>query len=659
MDCNREEALRAKQMAEKKMENKDFSGALKIAVKAQKLYPELENISQMILVCEVHCSAEKRSFGSDKDWYGILKIETTADDLAIKKQYRKLALVLHPDKNKFSGSADAFKLIGEAQRVLLDRDKRMMHDSKRRAFGNVSTPSWIPKQPSRQSNVHQHPWNQSNFAQGHSVSENNFTGGRSANFQFSQQRGQTGNRSTFWTVCPFCSVRYQFYRDDVLNKVIHCQSCKKSFTAYELNVQGAAQSHQVPVFPQQNKAPSKGTDGTHNSNFTSKPVFGGQEKEPSKAHGNVNRKRKKKVEESSSESSDDESSSESEEEDVEEHSDSSENESSTVLENKFVPKNVDKNPANEDFGEQPRRSSRPKRNVSYKENLNENDDDATHSNQAKKDPSVEDTFWKAEVTKVVKETQQNNEESYSKPNLVDKLSDNEEEREPEVYECPDPEFSDFEKERKEESFAAGQIWAVYDNDDAMPRFYAYIRRVVSSPEFNLQITWLKAVPGNTDEKGWVEEELPVSCGRFKRGKNDMAEDLPMFSHLVTWEDAKKGMFNIFPRKGETWALFRNWSIKWSCDGTRIYEYEFVEILSDYADDLGVRVSYLEKVKGFTCLFNAKEDGGLLIPASDKYRFSHMVPSCRMSGVEREGVPKGSYELDPASLPASAFEQVTL
>ena len=160
MECNREEALRAKEMAEKKMESKDFSAALKIAVKAQQLYPELENVSQMIVVCEVHISGEKKTYGTEKDWYGILKVEPSADDASIKKQYRKLALILHPDKNKFSGSTDAFKLIGEAQRILLDRDKRMLHDSKRRSF---------------------------------------------------QQQAPTRIRSTFQTVCPFCSIRYQFY----------------------------------------------------------------------------------------------------------------------------------------------------------------------------------------------------------------------------------------------------------------------------------------------------------------------------------------------------------------------------------------------------------------------------------------------------------------
>lgn len=648
MDCNREEALRAKQLAEKKMEIKDFSGALKIAVKAQQLYPELENVSQMILVCEVHCSAEKKSYGTDKDWYGILKIEPSADDLSIKKQYRKLALVLHPDKNKFAGSTDAFKLIGEAQRVLLDREKRMIHDSKRRAFGNISAPNWAPKQPGKQSNVHQqhHPWNQ-----GHSV---NYTPVRTGNFSFTQQwppTGVSGNRPTFWTVCPFCSVRYQFYRDDVLNKVIHCQSCKKSFTAYELNAQGAAApaptTHKHPSYHQQNRVPSKPTEGAHRG-YTTKPVFGGV-KEPSKPQVKTNnRKRKKRIEESS-ESSD--SSSESEE-DVEEHSEG---------DNNGVPKNVGKNPDYEDFqyfGEQPRRSSRSKRNVSYKENVNIDDDDATPSNPAAAEKRAEDAFWKEEVREVGEDHKK--EEDNKKSSETANDDNTEEEGEPQVFECPDPEFTDFENARKQEKFNAGQIWACYDTEDAMPRFYAFIRKV--SPGFQLQITWLKPDPVTPDEKQWVEKELPVSCGRFRRGKHDTSEDLLSFSHLVSWEAGPRaGTFSIVPRKGEMWALFKNWSMKWhlSTDEEIKYEYEFVEILSDYDEDAGVRVSYLEKVKGFVSLFRRKEDGEMVIAGSDKYRFAHMVPSCRMSGEERQGVPKGSYELDPACLPASIFEQVNL
>ncbi|VVB17487.1 unnamed protein product [Arabis nemorensis] len=51
----------------------------------------------------------------------ILQVEPDADESTIKKQYKKLALHLHPDKNKFPGDESAFKLIGEAKRVLLDK----------------------------------------------------------------------------------------------------------------------------------------------------------------------------------------------------------------------------------------------------------------------------------------------------------------------------------------------------------------------------------------------------------------------------------------------------------------------------------------------------------------------------------------------------------
>ncbi|KAF5815202.1 putative DnaJ domain, Chaperone J-domain superfamily [Helianthus annuus] len=667
MECNKEEAVRAKQLAEKKMEIKDFSGALKIALKAQQLYPELENISQLILVCEVHCSAEKKSYGTDKDWYGILKVEASADDITIKKQYRKLALTLHPDKNNFSGSTDAFKLIGEAQRVLLDREKRMVHDSKRRSYGNVSAPSWNPpKQPTRQSNVqYQHPWNQ-----GHSI---NFTAARPANFQFTPQQFSTagGHRSTlstFWTVCPFCSVRYQFFKD-VVKKDINCQSCKKTFTAYELNAPSAAaatpthiHTHTQPI-----RVPPKPVPSTRRG-FTTKPVF--EKKETPKAHVNASRKRKKRIEESS-ESSDSSSSESSEsEEDIEVHSESEDN---------GVRKNVDENPNNSDFqyfGEQPRRSARAKRNVSYKENVNDIDIDIDNDDVASpnENSAEEDTFWKEEARKVDENKQkesdnektQKDDEGGESANDDDKGGesanddDNEEEIEPEVFECPDPEFSDFDQYRKEESFKTGQIWACYDTEDAMPRFYTFIKKVSLVPEFKLQIQWLKPDPATVDEKKWVAADLPVACGRFKHGKLDKSEDIFSFSHLVTWEAGQQTKtINIIPRKGETWALFKNWSINWHTpeddDEERKYEYEFVEVLSDFDENVGARVSLLEKVKGFVCLFSKKEGGEMVVSGSEKYRFAHMVLSCRMSGEEREGVPKGCYELDPASLPASTFE----
>lgn len=73
-------------MAEKNIEKRDFSAALKIAVKAQQLY-ELENVSQMVVVCEVHISGEKKTHGTKTDWHGILKVEPSVDEALIKKQY--------------------------------------------------------------------------------------------------------------------------------------------------------------------------------------------------------------------------------------------------------------------------------------------------------------------------------------------------------------------------------------------------------------------------------------------------------------------------------------------------------------------------------------------------------------------------------------------
>ena len=73
MECNKEEALRAKELAEKKMQNKDFIGARKFALKAQQLYPELENITQMLIVCDVHCSAKHKLFNNQMNWYKILQ----------------------------------------------------------------------------------------------------------------------------------------------------------------------------------------------------------------------------------------------------------------------------------------------------------------------------------------------------------------------------------------------------------------------------------------------------------------------------------------------------------------------------------------------------------------------------------------------------------
>lgn len=63
-----------------------------------------------------------------KDYYEVLGVTKEATDTDIKKAYKKMALQLHPDKNKAPGSAEAFKAIGNAVAILTDVEKRKSYD---------------------------------------------------------------------------------------------------------------------------------------------------------------------------------------------------------------------------------------------------------------------------------------------------------------------------------------------------------------------------------------------------------------------------------------------------------------------------------------------------------------------------------------------------
>lgn len=62
------------------------------------------------------------------DYYKVLGVDKGANDEAIKKSYRKLALQYHPDRNKDKGAEEKFKEISEAYAVLSDKDKKRQYD---------------------------------------------------------------------------------------------------------------------------------------------------------------------------------------------------------------------------------------------------------------------------------------------------------------------------------------------------------------------------------------------------------------------------------------------------------------------------------------------------------------------------------------------------
>lgn len=74
----------------------------------------------------------------NKDFYAVLGVSASASQDEIKKQYRKLAAKLHPDKNPNDAkAADRFKEISEAYQTLGDPEKRKQYDQMRQlgAFG--------------------------------------------------------------------------------------------------------------------------------------------------------------------------------------------------------------------------------------------------------------------------------------------------------------------------------------------------------------------------------------------------------------------------------------------------------------------------------------------------------------------------------------------
>ena len=127
---NEQEALRLKSLAETKFKSSNLKSALKYAKRAERLAPNLDGLSEMVTSFQILREASNSS--ATPDWYKILQVEPFAHMNTIRKQYKKLALILHPDKNPYAGSEEAFKLVGEAFQLLSDKIRRQEYDMKLR-----------------------------------------------------------------------------------------------------------------------------------------------------------------------------------------------------------------------------------------------------------------------------------------------------------------------------------------------------------------------------------------------------------------------------------------------------------------------------------------------------------------------------------------------
>ncbi|KAJ8538739.1 hypothetical protein K7X08_030035 [Anisodus acutangulus] len=180
------EALRFKTLAEQKYNSGDLKSALKFINRAHNLNPTVNGVNETLTAFKI--------LQNDvvlRDYYKILQIERFSHINTIKKQYKKLALILHPDKNTCIGSEEAFKLVNEAFRVLSDKTRRKEYDVKLRiAMQSLAL--------------------------------------------LAEEDSET---ASFWTMCSSCRLLHQFDRK-YLGHNLMCPSCKESFEAIEVAENG-------------------------------------------------------------------------------------------------------------------------------------------------------------------------------------------------------------------------------------------------------------------------------------------------------------------------------------------------------------------------------------------------------------------------------------
>ncbi|PSS01356.1 protein of unknown function DUF3444 protein [Actinidia chinensis var. chinensis] len=596
----REEAVRLKALAEKKYGSSNLKSAIKYAKRAHRLFPNLDGLSEMLTAFKILRVAAKLSSApaddSDTDsavvggsatldWYKILQMEPFSHINTIKKQYKRLALTLHPDKNPFPASEEAFKLVGEAFRVLSDKIRRKEYDMKLRI--------------SMQSAA---------------------TDGGGGGVEEAVE--------TFWTACSTCRLLHKFERK-YLGHNLMCPSCKKSFTAVEVseNIEedgvGTRSSARirvrVGVVESLVSAKSKRKMSTvgevlersrpkqrtkivdSNGDLRSERVEGSRIVDKNKIEGRdggleVPEKLKSKRKRSGEETM-------------------------TLAELQALAK---------------RKVNWEETKLRSKEKLRE---EKCKESERVKEKKGRGSAQKSGNLEIKKHTRESISGDFEKM-VVD-----------------DSDFYDFDKDRMERSFKKGQVWAIYDDDDGMPRYYGLIDEIVSVNPFVVKMSWLD-LQSNGDEGliSWEKMGIHISCGRFRVARKTSIDSVNVYSHLVDAERAAREVYRIYPKKGSVWALYKEDALDNKGRNLLVRDkrcYDIVVFLTSYSEIHGLSMAYLEKVDGFRAVFKRKEIGCHAIrwlEKDDVRLFSHQIPARKLSGEEDPDLSKDCWELDPASLP---------
>ncbi|KAL3514266.1 hypothetical protein ACH5RR_026983 [Cinchona calisaya] len=257
----RAEAERLLGIAEKLLQSRDFAGCKEFASLAQETEPLLDGSEQILAVADVLLASERR-IGQKHDWYSILQINNRTDDFElIKKQYRRYALLLHPDKNKFAFADSGFRLVADAWNVLSDPAKKSAYDNEFSVFTKIDLAAMKRQRDLQHQRQQKNDLSNQKLPVRRSPREKTTTNSNSSTrasdglgsgserrSNLSESSGMRGgdrrrgpNTTSFWTVCPYCYNLYEYPRL-YQGCCLRCQNCERAFTGMEI-------SHKPPTVP--------------------------------------------------------------------------------------------------------------------------------------------------------------------------------------------------------------------------------------------------------------------------------------------------------------------------------------------------------------------------------------------------------------------------
>ncbi|KAJ9180909.1 hypothetical protein P3X46_009096 [Hevea brasiliensis] len=694
MECNKDEAIRAKEIAETKFTERDFAGAKKFALKAQNLYPELDGLSQMLVTFDVHASAEKRTVTGEVDWYCVLGVNPWADYETVRKQYQKLALMLHPDKNKALGADGAFKLVSDAWSILSDKSKSLAYNEKLNVVGHQQRVSTETKFPSTSPTANGfHNCDSAVNLDARTQNKNTWAGPTLVPPPPYQKS------YTFWTICNKCKTQYEYLRM-YLNHTLLCPNCHEAFFAAEKpppqNVMkpsnySSRQKHQSSRHRAANStlfnvgrncgvAQSSGREGFGVNSSNSPDIQGNHfsrmaatratvaslstsaqaasmveqshqhvKREPQEVKADQIFKRRRSIETYMNSYG----------------AGSGRSGLGSASEQKrdyvgmertygFPSTNNKPNSKRELLPVELRNMLMEKARLDICKKLKEWSSNEVKLKQGKKHISMvgNDTNNQKHDNYAIMDNGNQSKKFFRVFSSDDSIKNA---PAPMAINVPDPDFHNFDSDRTESAFRDDQVWAAYDEDDGMPRYYARVHKVISLKPFKMSISWLNSRSNREfSSVDWVGSGFPKTCGDFRAGKHEISETLNSFSHKVKWTKGTRGAICILPGKGDVWDLYRNWSPDWDehTPDEVVHQYDMVEMLDDYNEEQGVSVVPLVKVAGLKTVFRRHMDPKEIrkIPKEEMFRFSHQVPDHLLTGEEAHNSPKGCRELDPAAAP---------